>query len=122
MEVSRHRRQRTGRGTPVGFRRFFKTTTCCRAANPGEPDDRHPAWRAGTDRRRCNRALDSRDGGYITNQLDWLPALSVSYGLSSERLPIGIQLVRKWLDEATLLRLGVMLERKGGLGDRRPTI
>ena len=49
-------------------------------------------------------------------------AISVSYGLSSERLPIGIQLVRKWLDEATLLRLGVMLERKGGLGDRRPTI
>jgi aspartyl-tRNA(Asn)/glutamyl-tRNA(Gln) amidotransferase subunit A len=52
--------------------------------------------------------------------LTGLPALSVPYGFSSEQLPIGIQLVGKWLDEATLLRLGAMLERKGGLGDRHP--
>ena len=52
--------------------------------------------------------------------LTGLPALSVPYAFSSERLPIGIQLVGKWLDEATLLRLGAMLERKGGLADRRP--
>lgn len=51
-----------------------------------------------------------------------LPALSVPYAFSSEQLPIGIQLVGKWLDEATLLRLGAMLERKGGLGDRRPPL
>jgi len=54
--------------------------------------------------------------------LTGLPALSVPYGFSSEQLPIGIQLVGKWLDEATLLRLGAMLERKGGLGDRRPAL
>lgn len=52
--------------------------------------------------------------------LTGLPALSVPYGFSSEKLPIGIQLVGKWLDEGTLLRLGALLERKGGLGDRRP--
>jgi aspartyl-tRNA(Asn)/glutamyl-tRNA(Gln) amidotransferase subunit A len=51
-----------------------------------------------------------------------LPALSVPYALSSEELPIGIQLVAKWLDEATILRLGAMLERRGGLGDRHPNI
>jgi aspartyl-tRNA(Asn)/glutamyl-tRNA(Gln) amidotransferase subunit A len=51
-----------------------------------------------------------------------LPALSVPYAFSSEQLPIGIQLVGKWLDEATILRLGAMLERRGGLGDRRPNI
>jgi aspartyl-tRNA(Asn)/glutamyl-tRNA(Gln) amidotransferase subunit A len=51
-----------------------------------------------------------------------LPALSVPYGFSSEKLPIGIQLVAKWLDETTILRLGAMLERRGGLGDRRPSI
>jgi aspartyl-tRNA(Asn)/glutamyl-tRNA(Gln) amidotransferase subunit A len=51
-----------------------------------------------------------------------LPALSVPYAFSSERLPIGVQLVAKWLDEATILRLGAMLERRGGLGDRRPII
>ncbi len=51
-----------------------------------------------------------------------LPALSVPYAFSSEHLPIGVQLVGKWLDEATLLRLGAMLERRGGLGDRRPAL
>jgi aspartyl-tRNA(Asn)/glutamyl-tRNA(Gln) amidotransferase subunit A len=54
--------------------------------------------------------------------LTGLPALSVPFGFSSEKLPIGIQLVGKWLDEATILRLGAMLERRGGLGNRRPLI
>jgi aspartyl-tRNA(Asn)/glutamyl-tRNA(Gln) amidotransferase subunit A len=49
-----------------------------------------------------------------------LPALSVPYAFSSVQLPIGTQFVGKWLDEATPLRLDAMLERKGGLGDRRP--
>jgi aspartyl-tRNA(Asn)/glutamyl-tRNA(Gln) amidotransferase subunit A len=51
-----------------------------------------------------------------------LPALSVPYGFSSENLPIGIQLIAKWLDEVTILRLGAMLERCGGLGNRHPLI
>lgn len=54
--------------------------------------------------------------------LTGLPALSVPFGFSSEKLPIGIQLISKWLDEATILRLGALLERKGGLGDRRPNL
>ena len=54
--------------------------------------------------------------------LTGLPALSVPYAFSSEKLPIGIQLVARWLDEDTILRLGAMLERRGGLGDRRPDI
>jgi aspartyl-tRNA(Asn)/glutamyl-tRNA(Gln) amidotransferase subunit A len=54
--------------------------------------------------------------------LTGLPALSVPYGFSSEELPIGIQLVSQWFNESTILRLGAMLERKGGLGDRRPPI
>ncbi len=52
--------------------------------------------------------------------LTGLPALSVPYGFSSENLPINIQLISKWFDESTILRLGAMLERKGGLGSRRP--
>ena len=51
-----------------------------------------------------------------------LPALSVPYAFSSESLPINIQLVARWLDEATILRLGALLERKGGLGDRLPSL
>jgi aspartyl-tRNA(Asn)/glutamyl-tRNA(Gln) amidotransferase subunit A len=54
--------------------------------------------------------------------LTGLPALSVPYGFSSENLPIGIQLVSKWFNESTILRLGALLERKGGLSDRRPPI
>ena len=52
--------------------------------------------------------------------LSGLPALSVPYALSSEHLPINIQLVAGWLDEDTILRLGAVLERKGGLGHRHP--
>lgn len=54
--------------------------------------------------------------------LTGLPALSVPYGFSSEQLPIGVQLVSKWFDESTVLRLGALLERRGGLGDRRPPV
>jgi aspartyl-tRNA(Asn)/glutamyl-tRNA(Gln) amidotransferase subunit A len=54
--------------------------------------------------------------------LTGLPALSVPYGFSSEKLPIGVQLVARWLDEDTILRLGAMLERRGGLGDRHPVL
>lgn len=50
------------------------------------------------------------------------PALSVPYAFSSEQLPIGIQLVSRWLDEATILRLGALLERSGGLGNQHPNI
>ncbi|SAL85503.1 amidase [Caballeronia choica] len=54
--------------------------------------------------------------------LTGLPALSVPYGLSSENLPIGIQLVSSWTNEATILQLGTLIERKGGLGNRRPVL
>ena len=54
--------------------------------------------------------------------LTGLPALSVPYALSSERLPIGIQLVSRWLNEDVLLRLGSVLERRGGLGSQWPAL
>ena len=54
--------------------------------------------------------------------LTGLPALAVPFGFSAQRLPIGIQLVGKWLDEDTLLRLGPLLVRKGGLGAHRPPL
>lgn len=65
-----------------------------------------------------NHVMDATSPFNLTG----LPALAVPYGLSSESLPIGIQLVGQWFDESTILRLGALLERKGGLGDRRPPV
>jgi aspartyl-tRNA(Asn)/glutamyl-tRNA(Gln) amidotransferase subunit A len=39
-----------------------------------------------------------------------LPALSVPVTLSSEKLPINIQLVARWFDEATILELGEKIQ------------
>lgn len=54
--------------------------------------------------------------------LTGLPALSVPFRLSSDNLPIGVQLVSRWLDEATILRLGALLEAASGVRRRRPTL
>ena len=42
--------------------------------------------------------------------LTGMPGLSVPFGFSSEKLPINVQLVSKWFDEATILRLGQLIE------------
>ena len=49
--------------------------------------------------------------------LTGLPALSVPYTFSSEQLPINVQLVSRWLDEETILRLGLLIE-SGEQGQR----
>lgn len=54
--------------------------------------------------------------------LTGLPALSVPFRFSSEQLPIGVQLVSKWLDEATILRLGALLETASEVRNRRPAL
>jgi aspartyl-tRNA(Asn)/glutamyl-tRNA(Gln) amidotransferase subunit A len=54
--------------------------------------------------------------------LTGLPALSVPFRFSSEQLPIGVQLVSKWLDEATILRLGALLETESHVRNRRPPL
>lgn len=54
--------------------------------------------------------------------LTGLPALSVPFRANSEHLPIGVQLVAKWLDEATILRLGALLETRSELCQRRPPL
>jgi aspartyl-tRNA(Asn)/glutamyl-tRNA(Gln) amidotransferase subunit A len=47
------------------------------------------------------------------------PALSVPFGWSHDGLPIGVQIVGRHLDEATVLRVGMVLERHAEV--RRPT-
>jgi len=54
--------------------------------------------------------------------LTGLPALSVPFRFSSERLPISVQLVARWLDEATLLRLGTLVETASEVRGRHPAL
>ena len=56
----------------------------------------------------------------LSCNLAGLPGLSVPCGLTGEGLPVGAQLLGKPLDEATLLRVGDVIESLVGLGDTRP--
>jgi len=49
-----------------------------------------------------------------------LPGISVPCGLTVDGLPVGVQLMGRPLDEATLLRTGDVIEKAVGLGSRRP--
>lgn len=51
-----------------------------------------------------------------------LPGLSVPYTFSSEQLPINVQLVSRWLDEETILRLGMLIEAGNKVNNRRPNL
>jgi aspartyl-tRNA(Asn)/glutamyl-tRNA(Gln) amidotransferase subunit A len=49
-----------------------------------------------------------------------LPALSVPSSFSSEQLPINVQLVSKWFDEATIFRPGQLIESATNAHSRHP--
>ena len=50
------------------------------------------------------------------------PALSVPFGWSAEGLPIGVQVVGRHFEEETVLRAGMALEARRGLGELRPPV
>jgi aspartyl-tRNA(Asn)/glutamyl-tRNA(Gln) amidotransferase subunit A len=54
--------------------------------------------------------------------LTGLPALAVSFRFSSEHLPIGVQLVSRWFDEAIILRLGQLIETVSQVHGQHPSI
>jgi aspartyl-tRNA(Asn)/glutamyl-tRNA(Gln) amidotransferase subunit A len=56
----------------------------------------------------------------VTVNLAGLPGISVPAGLSSEGLPLGLQLIGKAFDEATLFRVGEVIEKAAG-ATPRPT-
>jgi aspartyl-tRNA(Asn)/glutamyl-tRNA(Gln) amidotransferase subunit A len=54
----------------------------------------------------------------VTVNLAGLPGLSVPAGLSSDGLPLGLQIIGKAFDEATVLRAGRAIERAADFGAR----
>lgn len=50
------------------------------------------------------------------------PAASVPWSFDELGLPVGVQLVGRAADEATLFRLGAQLERAGPWAERRPPL
>lgn len=51
-----------------------------------------------------------------------LPAISLPFGLSDEGLPIGVQIVGAWNDEATILDLAAKLENQSPIQGMRPKV
>ncbi len=54
--------------------------------------------------------------------LTGLPALSVPFRFSAEGLPVGVQLVGNWFDEATVLHLGALVEQGSEVHGCRPAV
>jgi amidase len=50
------------------------------------------------------------------------PALSLPLAMSAAGLPLGVQFVGRFADEATLIRLGSQLERALPWAARRPSL
>jgi aspartyl-tRNA(Asn)/glutamyl-tRNA(Gln) amidotransferase subunit A len=54
----------------------------------------------------------------VTVNLAGLPGISVPAGLNNEGLPLGLQLIGKAFDEATLFRVGEVIEKAAGATPR----
>jgi len=51
-----------------------------------------------------------------------LPGIALPCGLSSNRLPVGMQIVGNWNDESLIVRAAAAFEASSGLQDERPPI
>ena len=58
----------------------------------------------------------------ITDSLAGVPSLSIPCGISSEGLPLGMQITGSYFDEALLLRVASFIEEAGELRPLRPKV
>lgn len=70
------------------------------------------------------RAVDPYSGWYLTYpfNLTGHPAASIPCGMSRDGLPIGLQIIGRRFDEATVLKASALFERMGLWGDRKPEL
>jgi aspartyl-tRNA(Asn)/glutamyl-tRNA(Gln) amidotransferase subunit A len=61
-------------------------------------------------------------GATVPLNLTGLPGLSIRFGTSSNGLPIGVQLVSKWMAESTVLHVGAQLESVSPVRGLHPNI
>jgi Asp-tRNA(Asn)/Glu-tRNA(Gln) amidotransferase A subunit family amidase len=54
--------------------------------------------------------------------LSGLPGLSLPFSFSKDGLPINVQLVSQWFDEARILYLGQLIESATGTHLRHPNL
>jgi aspartyl-tRNA(Asn)/glutamyl-tRNA(Gln) amidotransferase subunit A len=54
----------------------------------------------------------------IPSNLSGMPAISIPCGLGPDGLPVGLQVMGKFLDEATVLRAAFALEQELGFASR----
>jgi amidase len=100
------------------WRELFKTfdaVICPIMPTPAYPHDHSESQ----EKRRIN--IDGKDYVY-PDQLAWpgiatlpgLPATAIPLGLTSEGLPVGVQVVGPWLEDRTPLKLAELIEREFG--------
>lgn len=85
------------------------------------PVSTHPAFRLG-ERISDPLAMYLNDIFTVSTNLTGLPGMSVPFGMSSERLPIGLQLTGRHFDEQTLLNVGACLESVSPVKGEKPHV
>jgi aspartyl-tRNA(Asn)/glutamyl-tRNA(Gln) amidotransferase subunit A len=83
------------------------------------PSTPSPAFRIG-DKMDDPIAMWLNDVFTVTGNLAGLPGISVPAGLSADGLPLGLQLIGRPFDEATVLRAAEVLERAAGFDATPP--
>lgn len=67
-------------------------------------------------------AMYLNDAFTVTANLSGLPGLSVPSGYSADELPLGLQVIGKPFDEATLFNVGTVLEKASGFMAKAATL